>query len=69
MVEVESLCDHAPPVLRMAEDDQARVARERKKRKAKHQKANRTWSSAYKLPVVDSTDEETGDESDGSEKK
>jgi hypothetical protein len=51
------------------EDDQARVARERKKRKAKHQKANRTWSSAYKLPVVDSTDEETGNESDGSEKK
>jgi hypothetical protein len=51
------------------EDEQARVARECKKRKAKHQKANRTWSSAYKLPVVDSTDEETGNESDGSEKK
>jgi hypothetical protein len=43
----------------VAMSDQARVARECKKRKAKHQKANRTWSSAYKLPVVDSTDEET----------
>jgi hypothetical protein len=49
-----------------SDDGRVSMEKECKKRKAHRHKVNHTWASAYKEPVVDSTEEtenETGKES------